>query len=192
MLEAPDIKIYQSLIGALQWAITLGRFDIAVSTMVMSRFCIAPHAEHMERVKRIIGYLRKHTDGAIRFRTGIPDNENLFEVPNFDWMHSVYGNPNDEDWDEDMYPLPLGNMMRICSFVDTCLGYCKVTGKSITGIIHLVNQTPVKFFSNYKILLRQLLMVPSSWRQGNALNRSENFRRHLNQWVYLLRGQLGC
>ena len=36
--------------------------------------------------------------------------------------------------------------MRISSFVDACLGYCKVTGKSITGIIHLVNQTPVKFF----------------------------------------------
>ena len=38
-------------------------------------------------------------------------------------------------------------MMRISSFVDACLGYCKVTGKSITGIIHLVNQTPIKFFS---------------------------------------------
>ena len=35
--------------------------------------------------------------------------------------------------------------MRISSFVDAYLGYCKVTGKSITGIIHLVNQTPVDF-----------------------------------------------
>ena len=49
LLEAPDIKIYQSLIGALQWAITLGRSDIAVSMMVMSRFHIGPCVGHMEK-----------------------------------------------------------------------------------------------------------------------------------------------
>ena len=62
-------------------------------------------------------------------------------------MHSVYGIPDEEVWDEDLYPPPLGNIMRISSFVDACLGYCKETGKSITSIIHLVNQTPIKFFS---------------------------------------------
>ena len=36
LLEEPDIKIYQSLIGSLQSAITLGRFNISVSVMVMS------------------------------------------------------------------------------------------------------------------------------------------------------------
>ena len=93
----------------------------------------------------------------------------------------MYGIPDDEVWDEALYPTPLGNMIRISSFVDACLGYCKVTGKSITGIIHLVNQIPVKFFSKLQILSRQLLMDLSSWLQGNVLNRSENFRRHLNQ-----------
>ena len=62
LLEEPDIKIYQSLIGSLQWAITLGRFDISVSVMVMSRFQIAPRQGHMECLKRIFGYLRKHLD----------------------------------------------------------------------------------------------------------------------------------
>ena len=54
LLEEPDIKIYQSLIGSLQWAITLGDFDILVSVMVMSCFCIAPRSGHMERLKRIL------------------------------------------------------------------------------------------------------------------------------------------
>ena len=36
--------------------------------------------------------------------------------------------------------------MRITSFVDACLDYCKMTGKSITCIIHLLNQTPIKYF----------------------------------------------
>ena len=60
-------------------------------------------------------------------------------------MNSVYGN-TPLDLDNDMYPVPLGNLMRITSFVDACLGYCKVTGKSITGIIHLIKQTPIKYF----------------------------------------------
>ena len=38
LLDETDTRIYQSLIGSLQWAITLGRFDISVSVMVMSRF----------------------------------------------------------------------------------------------------------------------------------------------------------
>ena len=42
LLEEPDIKIYQSLIGSLQWAITLGHFDISIAVMVMSWFWIAP------------------------------------------------------------------------------------------------------------------------------------------------------
>ena len=56
------------------------------------------------------------------------------------------------DYGEDIYPTPLGNLMRIISFVDACLGYCKVTRKSITGIIHLMNHTPIKYFVNFKIL----------------------------------------
>ena len=150
LLEEPDIKIYQSLIGSLQWAITLGRFDTSVSVMVMSWFWIAPRQGHMEHLKRIFGYLRKHPDGAIRFRIGIPDNEKFFKPPNHDWMNSVYGN-QPMDLDEDIYPIPLGNLMKITSFVDACLGYYKVTGKSITGIIHLINQTPIKYFASFKI-----------------------------------------
>ena len=75
LLEEPDIKIYQSLIGSLQWAITLGQFDISISVIIMSRFCISPRKGHMKRLKRAFGYLRKYPGGAIRLWTGIPDNE---------------------------------------------------------------------------------------------------------------------
>ena len=54
LLEESDIKIYQSLIGSLQWAITLGRFNISISVMVMSCFRIAPRQGHMESLKRIL------------------------------------------------------------------------------------------------------------------------------------------
>ena len=42
LLELPVLQFYQSMICALQWAIALGRFDIACAVMCMSCFCAAP------------------------------------------------------------------------------------------------------------------------------------------------------
>jgi hypothetical protein len=78
--------LYQSLIGALQWAVTLGRSDILVDVMSMSRFRINPRIIHLERLKRVFGYFRKQPDARIRFMTGIPKNEYLIEVPGHDCM----------------------------------------------------------------------------------------------------------
>jgi hypothetical protein len=36
------IKRYQTMIGCLQWAVSLGRFDIQTAVMTMSRFRVAP------------------------------------------------------------------------------------------------------------------------------------------------------
>ena len=44
-------------------------------------------------------------------------------------------------------PAPKGKLARTTTFVDATLMYCKVTGKSATGVIHLLNQTPVDTFS---------------------------------------------
>jgi len=56
-LGEEDIKKYQSIIGALQWAVSIGRFDIAAAVMTMSKFRAAPKSGHMKRVRRIVGYL---------------------------------------------------------------------------------------------------------------------------------------
>ena len=58
-LDEEGIQQYQSLIGMLQWTISLGRYDIACAVMTMSSFCAAPRREHLERLKRICGYLVK-------------------------------------------------------------------------------------------------------------------------------------
>ena len=42
VLNVDDQKKYQSMIGALQWVVTLGRFDIATAVMTMSRFRAEP------------------------------------------------------------------------------------------------------------------------------------------------------
>ena len=85
LCDEDGIRIFQSLMGALQWCVTLGRFDIAVAVMTLSSFRTAPREGHLERAKRIIGYLRNYDSAAIRFRTGIPDTSG-FTMPNHDWI----------------------------------------------------------------------------------------------------------
>ena len=154
-LDAEGIKKYQSLIGALQWVITLGRFDVAVSIMTMSRFLAEPREGHMDHVKRIYGYLQRFPDAATRFRVGVPVNETLFEdMPEHDWMYSVYGQAKEDILEQ--WPKPKGKVVRMSTFKDANLGHCKVTGKSITGIVHFVMQTPVEWFLSCRVPLRWL------------------------------------
>ena len=42
-LDEEGIKKYQTMIGCLQWAVSLGRFDIQTAIMTMSQFSIAKH-----------------------------------------------------------------------------------------------------------------------------------------------------
>jgi hypothetical protein len=77
------------MIGCLQWAVSRGRFYTQTATMTTSRFRVAPRKGHLERLRRIYGYLKKFSSAAIRVRTSQPD---LDDLPNqeFDWCHTVY------------------------------------------------------------------------------------------------------
>ena len=85
------IKIYQSMIGSLQWAVSMGRLDISTAVMTLSSFRSSPREGHLNRAKRVFGYLSKFRNSAIRIRTEQPDYSKL---PNkeFDWENTVYGN----------------------------------------------------------------------------------------------------
>ena len=72
LLGPTKIALFQLHIGSLQWCVTIGQFDIATAVMTMSRYRAAPRRGHLERTKRMIGYLRKYKTGAIRIRTGDP------------------------------------------------------------------------------------------------------------------------
>jgi hypothetical protein len=64
-LDATGTQQYQSLVGALQWAVSIGRFDIATGVMTLSSFRAMPHHGHMDRIKRMYGYLAKMKEGTI-------------------------------------------------------------------------------------------------------------------------------
>ena len=66
LLDADGIQKYQSMIGAMQWAISIGRFDIATAVMSLSSFRVAPRVGHLERCQCIYAYLSKMRHAAIR------------------------------------------------------------------------------------------------------------------------------
>ena len=65
LLDAKGIKIYQSMIGAFQWAFTIGHFEINTAEMTLSGFCVAPRYGRLDRAKLMHGYLAKMRHAAI-------------------------------------------------------------------------------------------------------------------------------
>ena len=47
---------YPTMVGQLQWLVTLGRFDIDAHVATLSRFRAAPRQGHTDRLKRIYSY----------------------------------------------------------------------------------------------------------------------------------------
>ena len=137
-------KQFQTLIGQLQWLISLGRFDIAVHVMSLSRFRAQPRKGHLDRAKRIVGYLLFLPDGAIRFRTGEPDFSSLKDQE-YDWTRSVYSGAC-EQIPHDI-PKPLGKHVQTTHNVDANLHHDLATRKAVTAVLHFLNQTPIDAYT---------------------------------------------
>ena len=143
-LDPEGVQLYQSLIGSLQWLITIGRLDIQVAVMTLSSFRSAPRRGHLDRAKRVVSYVYQFNEGCIRIRTGIPD---FSEYPDhqYDWMQTIYTGaqemlPHDA-------PPPLGKPVMTTSYVDANLMHDMLTGRSVTGVLHFVNQTPFDWYA---------------------------------------------
>ena len=78
---------------------------------------------------------------------GFPDHESIFgEQPNkYDWMETVYGCPT-EEIPEDA-PEPKGNLVHTSTYCDSNLLHDLIMGRSATGLLHCLNQTPIDHFS---------------------------------------------
>lgn len=141
LLGPEDVQKYQSLIGSMQWAVSLGRIDIATAVMMMSGFRAAPRQGHLQRAQRMVAYLVRMKSASIRFRTEAPDYSSL-TFPIDDWDRSVYG-PFSETPIPDDVPTPLGRPVILSHYVDANLYHDWVSGKSVTGVLHFLNKTPI-------------------------------------------------
>ena len=144
LLDEDGIRKYQSMIGALQWAVSIGRLDITTAVMTLSSFRVAPRVGHLDRAKHVYGYLMRFREATIRINTEEPDFSEL-PVQNHDWSYSVYGDvkeliPSDA-------PTPLGKRVTTVTYVDANLYHDMLTGRSVTGIVHFLNKTPNDWYS---------------------------------------------
>jgi hypothetical protein len=123
-LGQDETQQFQSLIGAMQWAVSIGRLDIATAVMSLSSFRAMPRRGHLERAKRIYGYLRKMKEARIRVLTNEPDYSD-YQDPEYDWSLSVYGDvkeiiPTD-------IPEPKGKYITLSHYFDANLYHDMVT-----------------------------------------------------------------
>ena len=140
-----EIEIYQSLIGSMQWAVSIGRMDVQTAVMSMSSFREQPRVGHLERLKRIVGFLAAFRDYKIRFCTDEPDFSNVPPIPDHDWKYTPYGNPT-EDLPTDAPP-PRGKRVIISHYFDANLMHDILSGKAVTGVVHFWNKTPIDWYS---------------------------------------------
>lgn len=144
LLDEDDIQKYQSLIGSLQWLITLGRWDIQTQVMSMSSFRAMPRQGHLERVKRICKCVNQFKHFTIKFRPYAPDLSMLDNRERPEWSN-IYGECFEEVPSD--APTPLGKPVTFIHYFDASLMHDVISGKAVTGCIHFANGTPIMWHS---------------------------------------------
>ncbi len=146
-LDNDQHRLYQSMMGMLQWTVSIGRLDICYAVSSLSRFCTNPREGHLERVYRIFGYLRKYPNKAIGIVERDPIvNKDLLQdhTTNYDF-EDQYAYAHEEI--DDRFPEPKGPELPVSIFFDSDHAHDKKTGRSISGVITMVGCTPISWKS---------------------------------------------
>jgi len=139
-----DSAKYRSVIGCCIWIILLGRFDIAYATSAMSRFNMAPREGHLKAVKRILAYLKTFPKGRVIIDTSYP-NHSEYPVEDHSNWKDFY--PDAEEETPNDLPMSKGPKVRMTVYVDADHAHDLVTRRSITGILVMLNNTPIRWVS---------------------------------------------
>ena len=132
------------MIGSLNWAVTLGRFDIQYALSTLARYNTAPREGHQTGAKHVFGYLKKFPKARNLIDPEIP-NHAIHESPSHDGWREFYPDAS-EDIPHDM-PEPKGKPARITIWVDADHARDQLTRRSVTGVIVMVNGTVIRTIS---------------------------------------------
>ena len=138
-----DAAIYRSITGSINWLVTLGRFDLAYANSTMSRYNMQPREGHMKQAKRMLGYVKMFSKGKLLFDTSFPNHADLAFVEQ-NWEEFYPGIK--EELPPDM-PEPKGKPVRITVYVDADHAHDVVTRRSVSGILLMLNNTPIRWVS---------------------------------------------
>ena len=131
--------------------------------MTMSRFRAAPRRGHLERLKRMYGYLKKFSQLHFVFElmnltSLIYQNRTLIGVIPYTVMSQSY------------YPRMRQNLLAkavtTVTYTDANLYHDMLTGRSVTGVLHLCNQTLLIGLQSVKRQWKRPRLVQNSQQQG--------------------------
>jgi hypothetical protein len=112
-------------------------------------------------------------EARIRVLTNEPDYSD-YQDPEYNWSLSVYGDVK-EIIPMDI-PEPKGKYVTLSHYFDVNLYHDMVTGRSVTAILHFLNQTLIGTQRN-KLWWRLLLLVQNSLLRGLLSIRSLTSKR---------------
>ena len=146
--ETPELSpklanYYQSIIGALHWAVEIGRIDIITEVSHLASYMAMPREGHLDAALHVVGYLKRKHNSRMVFDPSYPKiDQDVFK--SYKWER-FYGNvkeaiPIDA-------PLARGKMVDIRMFCDSDFAGDKAFRKSRTGFIIYVNSAPVTWLS---------------------------------------------
>ena len=107
--------------------------------MTMSRFRQQARIRHLERLKKLIGYLANFPHGSLRYRLHELDYSNL-PHKEYDWQRTVYAGAKEEIPHD--IPERKGTHVTKTTYVDANLHHDQVTGRAVTACLRLENATP--------------------------------------------------
>jgi hypothetical protein len=110
----------------------------------MSRFNMLPREGHLKAVKKILSYLKTFPKGRAIIDTSYPDHSVQPVEDHSNWMEF------DPDASEEIPKDPLSEnvpSVRMTVYVDEYHTNDLVTRRSITGILVMINNTPIRWVS---------------------------------------------
>ena len=136
------ITKFMCMIGQLQWAVTLGRYDI------LQMICLCHTSglllkQNTLRDEKNLWISLKDQALCARYRTEDPNYMHLPELE-YDWTR-IYGNVIEEIPKD--APEPLGKSGTITTFLDANLLHDLITGRSVTAVLHFFNLTSGYWYS---------------------------------------------
>ena len=140
----PDqIQEYRGMIGMLNWAVSLGRMDVAFATQALSSFSASPTIGHLKRVWGVFGYLKRYPDKEIVVDGSDPENDFGESSGDVEVEELKTQYPDAVEQMDEKAPEAIYEEMATSIYVDADNGGDQVDRRSVSGILVMLEKTPV-------------------------------------------------
>jgi hypothetical protein len=184
-LNPVNKRLYQKLMGMLQWIKTLGRFDITEAVTKLAKYQSSPKQGHLDLAVGVFAYLRCTIGYGLAMDSTplVPDSDDYREQPEMEQMRqeirkeyhdaTEFRSLND--------PVPRGKELQLSVFCDASHGDNTVDRSSVTGLVVVIGSTVIQTLS------RRQGSIPSGASYGSELLAAKEACETIAGWRIALR-----